>query len=169
MYGRNGYRENFFAYLFPSVGNLVLFFVQRYLQAHPLRLQVPGILKRELLIAYQEKRRSKLHGILQQLFLSRGLTPLKPEKLFTFYLSDTVNLYVSSLQVMFTSENSKYTFLCLFLIWCINYFCIWHPVFSHSECTLYLIHLILHNTYSRNPNTSSIRPSSNPLVALPAI
>ncbi len=106
-----------------------------------------------------------------EIFIPRYFSPpvKQGKKLFTFYHSDTVNLYVSSLQVMFTPENSKYTFLCLFLIGCVNYFCIWHPVFSHPECTFNFILLILHDTYSRNPNTSSIRPSSNPLVALPAI
>jgi hypothetical protein len=93
----------------------------------------------------------------------------KEKGLFTFYRGDTGNFNIPSFQVMLAADDSKCSLLRLLLIGCFNHFCIWHPVFTHPECTFYLKLLTFHEIYSKNPNISSIRPNSNPLVAFPAM
>src|SRR5208283_4828585 len=93
----------------------------------------------------------------------------KEKELVAFYRCNTGDLDVASLEVVLAADDRKRAFLGLLLVGCFNHFRVGHPVFAHQKGSFHFKLLLCHNSHSRNPNTSSILPSSNPLVALPAM
>ncbi len=92
----------------------------------------------------------------------------KKRLLLSLDRADCIYLDISSLQVVLATDDGERALFCLFRVRCRNHFRVRHPVFAHPKCSFHF-KLLLHDTHSRKPNTSSILPSSNPLVALPAI